>query len=255
MDIRSSHVVIFGGSAGMGRGVARHAIANGATRVSLIGRNQSKLDSVRTELLDRPSVEDHQQVAVDLHAVDCSDGDALSLLANTFEERSVSHVVVTFGGLAGGGSFESLSMETLKRQFELKFFAQAAVANAMNTKLLDGGSLTFFSGTLSRRPGKGAAALASANAAVETLTVAVANDLGPRVRVNCISPGLTRDTDVFGTMPKEGKEAMFNRWGASLPLGRAATPDDIGQAAVGLMAHPYMTGVILPVDGGAVIRP
>jgi NAD(P)-dependent dehydrogenase (short-subunit alcohol dehydrogenase family) len=68
--------------------------------------------------------------------------------------------------------------------------------------------MVFFSGALSRRPGKGSSALACTNAAVETLARALAVELGPRLRVNCISPGLTR-TGAFGAMPQVGSKRLL----------------------------------------------
>ena len=109
-------------------------------------------------------------------------------------------------------------------------------------------------GALSRRPGKGSSALGACNAAVETLVKGIANDLGPRLRVNCVSPGLTR-TNAFAGMPAEAQEKMFAGFGKAIPAGRAGEGDDIGHAVLFLLSSPFVTGVVLDVDGGAVIRP
>ena len=83
--------------------------------------------------------------------------------------------------------------------------------------LADGGSITFVAGVLNRRPGKNCAPLAATNGALEGLTRSLALDLGPRLRVNCMSPGFC-DTERFDHMDAERKAAMLANTAASLPL-------------------------------------
>ena len=66
------------------------------------------------------------------------------------------------------------------------------VAKAALDKLNDGGSITFFSGVLSRRPGMNCSGLGALNGAIESLCYGLALELGPRLRVNCVSPGMVR---------------------------------------------------------------
>lgn len=121
-------------------------------------------------------------------------------------------------------------------------------------KLSDGGSIVLTSGALSRRPGKGSTALAVANAALEAAVKGLANDLGPRLRVNCVSPGLT-NTEMWAAMPAEKREGMLKGFGATLPLKRSGEIDDVGTAILCLLVSGYTTGATFDVDGGATIRP
>jgi NAD(P)-dependent dehydrogenase (short-subunit alcohol dehydrogenase family) len=109
------------------------------------------------------------------------------------------------------------------------------------------------SGALAKRPGKGSAALAAANAAVEVLGKGLAVDFGPRLRVNVISPGLT-DTEVWANLPPQAKAGMLAGFGKEVPCGRAGVPSDIGHAIGFLLQNTWMTGTVLDVDGGAVVR-
>lgn len=120
-------------------------------------------------------------------------------------------------------------------------------------KIIDGGSIVLTTGSLSRRPGKGSAALAGANAALEQIIKGLANDFGPRVRVNCVSPGLT-DTEMWDSMPPEKKQGMLEGFGSTLPLRRAGTSEDVGNAIAMLLCASYTTGHTLDCDGGAAIR-
>ncbi len=76
------------------------------------------------------------------------------------------------------------------------------------------------SGALAKRPGKGGAALGTVNAALDNIVKGLANDLGPRLRINSVSPGLT-DTELFHGIPKEARDAMFAGFGKAIPAGRA----------------------------------
>ncbi len=116
-----------------------------------------------------------------------------------------------------------------------------------------GGSITFFSGVLSRRPGRNAAGLAAVNAAVEGLTRALALELGPDIRVNCLSPGMV-DTEAYAAMPEQRRAAMLAETGASLPVRRTGTPEEIADGVLALASNGYITGHVLDIDGGHMVR-
>jgi len=88
-------------------------------------------------------------------------------------------------------------------------------------------------------------------AAVIHLTKAMAAELGPRVRVNAIAPGLVKTE-----MARALWEAHGDAIGARLPLGRLGEPDDIANAALFLASDlaSWITGHTLVVDGGALVR-
>lgn len=81
---------------------------------------------------------------------------------------------------------------------------------------------------------------------VVALTRALARDLAPEVRVNAIAPGAV-------LMPENYTEAQINRAAANTLLKRVGSAEDIGQAAVFLSQASYVTGVVLAVDGGAML--
>jgi len=109
-----------------------------------------------------------------------------------------------------------------------------------------------FSGILSRRPDKGSPILAAINSAVETLGKALAVELAP-IRVNVISPGMTRDTGAYLGMPDKAREDMFSGVAQSLLVKRVGLPSDIASVAIELMSNSFITGTVIDVDGGGLL--
>ncbi|MCY0887769.1 MAG: SDR family oxidoreductase [Alicyclobacillaceae bacterium] len=160
------------------------------------------------------------------------------------------HLVVTAGETPMGG-FVTTSVEAAKAVFDSKFWGQYMSAKIAAPSIAEGGSITFFSGSFSRRPASGAAALAATNAAVEGLTRALAVELSP-LRVNCIAPGLVV-TPMYDGMDKTSRDEMFAQVGASLPAKRVGQPEDIAETALYLMKSRFTTGTVVQIDGGALL--
>ena len=165
---------------------------------------------------------------------------------------SIDHVVISASSSAHG-PFASLPLEQAQAMFDAKFWGPYRIARAVLPKLSDRGSITFFSGVLSRRPGMNCSGLGAVNGAVEGLTRGLALELGPAVRVNCCSPGMLR-TEAYGALPEEARERMYAETGESLPSGRVGEAAEAAAAVVYLMTNSYTTGVVLDVDGGHMVR-
>ncbi|KAJ9512009.1 hypothetical protein QJQ45_004394 [Haematococcus lacustris] len=194
-------------------------------------------------------VEEFRTSRVKTSVVDTTDEGAVKTFFAAIPAGSIHHLVCTTGPSLAGGSFLDVPMDKIRAQYDAKLFSAMHVAKYGAPALADGGSLTFLSGALARRPGnrrlccwllsnRGSAALATVNAALDALAKALAGELGPRLRVNCLSPGLV-DTEMWDSMPEvlddanaDVKAKMLAGFGASIPAGRAGTIDDIGHGAV-----------------------
>lgn len=92
-------------------------------------------------------------------------------------------------------------------------------------------------------PWKGYAAYAASKAALVRLTECLALELAPRVRVNAVAPGTVLWPEHY---PASRRKELTRR----IPLGRSGTPDDVARAVRYLAEAPFVTGTVLPVDGG-----
>jgi ketoreductase RED2 len=89
---------------------------------------------------------------------------------------------------------------------------------------------------------------AVSKAALNHLTVLLANVLGPEIRVNAVAPGL------IDTPWTEGWDDIRAAVRETAPLRRSGTPEDVADACVALVAARYATGQVLVVDGGLALR-
>ncbi|WP_308290480.1 SDR family NAD(P)-dependent oxidoreductase [Streptomyces marispadix] len=110
-----------------------------------------------------------------------------------------------------------------------------------------------------RRPVPGCAPYATAKAAVEGLTRALAVEYGPRgIRVNAVAPGsiaTERYTSLLAAQEPHTAQAVEAGMRALHPLGRTGLPEEVAAAVTHLLSTEaaYITGVTLPVDGGRTI--
>ncbi|HHY51311.1 MAG TPA: SDR family oxidoreductase [Alphaproteobacteria bacterium] len=111
--------------------------------------------------------------------------------------------------------------------------AEGNIVNIIDARVLDL-SPSFFSYTLSK-------------AALWTMTRTLAQSLAPRIRVNAIGPGATLP-------PPDVTPAAHARRARELPLGRGATPDDIAEGVLHILAMRSMTGQMIALDGGEHIE-
>jgi NAD(P)-dependent dehydrogenase (short-subunit alcohol dehydrogenase family) len=78
------------------------------------------------------------------------------------------------------------------------------------------------------------------------MTRALALDLAP-IRVNAVAPGLI-DTPLWDAFGRQRE--MFAARAAKLPVGRIGRPEEVAEAVVFLMTNGFITGTVLPIDGG-----
>merc|ERR1711991_34233 len=144
------------------------------------------------------------------------------------------------------------SMDDFAQDFALNAGAAAvAVQQAAPALQRGSGAVVLFSTVAARQGFASHAAVAMAKGAVEGLTVALAAELAPKVRVNCIAPSLVR-TPLAGAMA-EGKSG--DKLGKMHLLGRLGEVEDVAPLAALLLGREssWITGQVVGIDGGRSI--
>lgn len=233
--LKDKHVVVIGGSAGIGKAVAIGAASAGA-RVSIASRNGERVKAAVAEIgsMSRGAVVDQ----TDPHSLK-------SFFAGTGE---VDHLVLA-GSEVKPGAFRAQSIADAQASMMSKFWGQYAAIKA--AKLAPGGSVVLFSGAASRKVSVGVPSLSAINAAVEALGKALAVELAP-VRVNVMSPGII-DTDLWAGIPKNARSAALKKMTAGNPIPRAGHVDEIASVVLAMLASTFMTGAVIDVDGGDLL--
>lgn len=233
MDLRSRHLLVVGGSSGIGFATAKAALAAGA-RVTIASRSADKLKAAADVLGDGAT---HGVIDV----TDDASIERFFAAGTTYD-----HVVVTAADVRIA-PIRDITVSEAQAAMNSKFWGIYRVARA--ARVAPGGSLGFIAGFRSQRPGPGLALMSAINAAIEGLTRGLALDLRP-LRVNAVSPALV-DTELWSGMAPEARAAMIAKMAAHYPAGVVGKPDDVAAALLMLATNPYATGTVLMLDGGA----
>ena len=238
--LRDQHVVVVGGSSGMGLAIARAAVAAGA-RVTIAARDEAKLGRAVAEAGGNATP----------RRLDVTDEGAVSAF---FESTGpIDHLVVTaHAASVVTGAIDTLSDMTIAaaRAFmDTKFWGPFTVAKYVQHKLKPSGSIVLFSGAAGvRKPLPNHTAIGATNGAVEAFARQLAKEIAPK-RVNVIAPGLVR-TPAYDGLSEEARNRMYADYAKSALVGRVGRPEDIAQAAIYLMGGTYVTGQVHEIDGG-----
>jgi 3-oxoacyl-[acyl-carrier protein] reductase len=242
----SDHVyVVTGASRGLGRATAEALVADGAC-VVVSARSADAVRNVVQEL----GAEHAEGVVAD-------NADAAT------PERLIGAALTRFGRIDGGlisvgGPAPGPAMQATEDQwraaFDSVFLGGVRMAKALAEALDEGGSIALVLSTSVKQPIGGLAISNGLRPGLGMVAKQLADELGPRgIRVNGLLPGRVdtervKELDDLSDEPEATKAAMV----ATIPLGRYGDPAEFGRAAAFLLspAAGYITGVMLPVDGG-----
>lgn len=240
LDFRGKVVLVTGGAKGVGRGITRRFLECGA-QVVICGRQTPER---------LPSGGGRQAVFMQ-----CDVRDLEQL------EQLVGGILKYFGRLdvlvnnAGGAPFaeaasaSSRFSESIVRLNLLAPLNLSQLANRVMQAQAEGGSIINICSVSATRPSPGTAAYGAAKAGLLNLTRSLAVEWAPKVRVNAVTAGLilTEQAQLH-----YGDAQQVAQVAATIPLGRLAEPDDIGDTCLYLASSlaRYVSGADLAVHGG-----
>lgn len=251
MDLRLAdrvHIVT-GGARGLGRASAEALVAEGA-RVVLSGRSQESLDEAVRALDDAAG----RQAAVAVVADNADRWTPARLLAAAHDTWGrVDGALISVGG-PPKGPVSTVTDEQWSAAFESVFLGAVRLAREVGAALPSGGALGLVLSSSVRAPLPEMALSNGLRPGLAMVAKTLADELGPRgVRVNGLLPGRIATDRVAELDASTGDPEGARRAAeASIPLGRYGEPAEFGAVAAFLLspAASFLTGVMLPVDGG-----
>jgi NAD(P)-dependent dehydrogenase (short-subunit alcohol dehydrogenase family) len=233
--LADKHVVIVGGSSGMGLALGRQAAAAGA-RVTLSARDADKLAAAARQVAGAAA-----------QVMDLRRTDTISAAIPGF--GTVDHLVITAGTYRPGPA-DKIDVEEWRGVLEERIIGPLFLIKSLARQITT--SVVMFTGTASMRPTAGIAAAAAAIAGVENMVRCLALELSP-VRINVVVPGMVDTPLLDSVLPADSKQKIMTDFAAHLPAKVVGTPDDAAQAALFLMTNPFMSGSTVVLDGGGLL--
>ena len=240
-DKMTGTILIYGGAGGIGAATAR-SLKSQQYHLHLVGRDESKLANLASELDAGMTVGD--------------------VLDDTLFARATEAAIVGNGGQLAGLIYAvgTINLKPFARLNESDFIhdfrvnalgAAKSVQAAQNALKAHEGtaSIVMFSTIAVTQGFTAHASIAMAKGAIEGLTLSLAAELAPKVRVNAIAPSLTRTPLAKNLTSNEQMSASI---AALHPLQRLGEPEDVGNLAAFLISQQsgWITGQVFGVDGG-----
>ena len=231
-----STVVITGGSRGIGAAAVERFAAQGNRVYFLYEKNHEAARAVAEKTGATP--------------ICCNVADGAAVKA-AFRQIPEVDVLICNAGVMWFGLMSMMEEEAWDRIFNVNVKGSYNCVNAAMPSFLNkhAGSIVTVSSMWGQVGASCEAAYSATKGAIIALTKALAKELGPSgIRVNCVAPGVIL-TDMCASVDPEILEEMAEE----TPVGRNGTPMDVAKAMEYLANAEFITGQVLPVNGGYVI--
>ena len=232
LDRPMSVAVITGAASGMGRACAERFVAEG-WQVAALDRAEADVGGALTV------------------AADVTDAAAVTAaIERVVAELGAPKALVNAAGVYPPSTLETVTTELYRRTFDVNVLGTLLVTQAAAPYFTEGAAVVNFASIDAFVPSPGQLLYCASKAAVVALTRSLALELAPHVRVNALAPGWV---DTPGNQATGRMEAAL----AAVPLGRAATPEEMADLVWFLAGEGragYVTGETLTATGGSAFR-
>ncbi|KAF2253415.1 NAD(P)-binding protein [Trematosphaeria pertusa] len=258
--LENAHVVVFGGTSGIGYAVASMALSNGA-HVTISGSTQPKVDTKVQALCSLYPSAPPQKVSG--HAVDLADTENLEGNLTTFFDKAtqngaqpVDHIAFTSGDALNIPTISNVTPETALHAFKVRYLGASLIAKVLtnNPQYMPraaSSSFTLTSGTNCAKPSPGFTFGTTVGSAMEGLSRGLAVDMKP-IRVNVVSPGAIQTEMLQGFIDKMGP-TLTEQWKKASLLDGIGQPEDTAEAYGYIMKDRFITGERVNTDGGRLL--
>ncbi len=235
--------LVTGGSRGIGAAIALELASQGATVALSYSASEAKAKAVVAK------IEAAGGAAIALKADQAVESEVIGLVSTVVERFGKLDILINNAGVFEAGTIhDTLDISRFERQVRINYQAVVACIREASRVMGEGGRIISLStGLAARASWPGIADYSATKRAIEGYTKGAARDLGAKgITVNAIGTG-SIDTDMN---PSDGPLAEYQK--AATALGRYGRPEEIA-SVVAFVASPaasYITGAIIPVDGG-----
>lgn len=239
--------VVTGGGHGIGRAIAQRLGSEGA-KVAVLEVNEDR-GRETVALLQEHGVES-AFVKADI----CDPGEVEAAFDEAASALGSISLLVNNAAFTDAGRLSDISLQAWHREIDVNLNGTYHCVRAVvpRMKAVGGGAIVNISSVNGLRY-FGNPSYSAAKAGIINLTQSVASEYGADgIRCNAVCPGSVRTDNETWTIRQQRDPDVFRKLGRWYPLGRVAEPDDIAKAVsfLGSDEAAYITGVVLPVDGG-----
>jgi NAD(P)-dependent dehydrogenase (short-subunit alcohol dehydrogenase family) len=242
-DLKGKVVLVTGGGSGLGYAIAE-AFASNHARVMIVGRNEDRLSRASREL-----GKNVKSITFDLSVI----GRIPELIDSITKSSGAIDVLVNNAGI----NLKKDALHVTDEEYQTIVHTNQNVVFAVTREVLRSmaprqtGNIIMISSMASKYGIPKVIGYTASKSAVEGMTRALAVECGQYgIRVNCIAPGFIKtdmSSKALNTDPERKKRVL-----SRTPMGRLGDPSDVAHAALFLASEQsrFVTGVVLPVDGG-----
>jgi len=252
---KSKVVIVTGSSTGIGAGTAVKFASEGVKGLVLHGRQEDKLKNVKEKCEE--AAKGNTKILICMGDIN-NEQVRQKMINDTIKEFGQLDILVNNAGISMRGTVSEMPMDVFDKVFNVNVRSLVALTQLAIPHLSkSNGNIVNISSGAAVKALPMFTFYCMSKAALDHFTRCLAVELGPKgVRVNSVNPGFIPDTEIVTRhgIPAELIKAHTERAIQTYPLRRVGTIDEVADAILYLASEKarFITGVIVPVDGGAI---